>query len=405
MVSYHGHVDYLGHGSYHGHVMERQSSPRPHSHSEEALADLFQENGWAVERHPPGAGPLRPDLVVRKGKYAYVVEAKAASEGRSDRVIPLLSQAILQAQAYARVMKEFRPLAVVMVGDVSQPLIERVRQFSDRYAPGPAIGVASEGGARLFIGDGLDELNENPSSENVPNFSRKNSLYAPVSNLFSDLNQWMLKVLLAPEIPAPLLAAPREKIRGASELSAAAGVSKMSASRFIQLLREESFLDDAAPDLRLVRRAELFRRWRAGAHRFRRELQMRFVIPGALPIRLKNLLSSHKACLGLFAAAEALKLGHVHGVLPYVYVERLPGMAEEIWKELVPPSPGESAHLILKIASAPRSVFRGAVHADGVNVSDVIQVWLDVSEHPSRGEEQANLIYQKVLGRVIEERR
>ena len=48
-----------------------------------------------------------------------VVEVKAASEGRSDRVIPLLSQAILQAQAYSRVMNKVRPLAVVMVGDVS----------------------------------------------------------------------------------------------------------------------------------------------------------------------------------------------------------------------------------------------------------------------------------------------
>ena len=210
-----------------------------------------------------------------------------------------------------------------------------------------------------------------------------------------------MKVLLAPEIPESMLEGPRDKLRNASELAAAAQVSNMSASRLIQLLKEESFLDESAPALKLVRRAELFRRWRAGANRFRRELQMRFVIPGAIQVRLKNLLSGHKACLGLFAAAEAHKVGHVHGVLPYVYVDSLPGMAGEIWQELVPPSLKEDAHLILKLPSAPKSVFRGAVLVEGVLVSDILQVWLDVSEHPSRGEEQAALIEQKVLGQIF----
>lgn len=382
--------------------MKEKLGPSSHSHAEADLADLFSENGWAVEREPPGAGSLRPDMLIRKAKNAYVVEVKAASEGRSDRVIPLLSQAILQAQAYARAMNGVRPLAVVVVGNVSQPLLERVRRFSERYAPGLAIGVGSRGGQRLFIGEGLGELNEQLSLDSKPSFSRKLSFYPSSSNLFSDLNQWMLKVLLAPEIPDALLAAPRERIRSASGLAALAQVSSMSASRFIQLLREESFLDESAPNLRLVRRAELFRRWRSGANRFRRELQMRFQVPGSLPVRIKNLLSGHKACLGLFAAAEAHKLGHVHGVLPYVCVQNLPGMAGENWQELVPPSPGENAHLILRLASAPQSVFRGAVLVDGVKVSDIIQVWLDVSEHPSRGEEQAVLIQKKVLGQIID---
>lgn len=383
--------------------MEPGPRPRPHkSYVNAAVADLFERNGWSVEREPQRAGLLRPDLAIRKGKYVYVVEVKAASEARPDRVIPLLSHAILQAQAYAREMKEARPLAVVMVGDVSQPLIREVRKFSERYAPGIAVGVVSKGGARLLIGDGLGELNEIPPLDNIPSFSRKQSSYAPSSNLFSDLNQWMLKVLLAPEIPEAMLEAPREKLRGASELAVVAKVSAMSASRLIQLLKEEHFLDESAAHLRLVRRAELFRRWRAAAHRYRRELPMRFLVPGALEARLKKLLSNHKACLGLFAAAEAHNLGHVHGVLPYVYVESFPGMAGEHWQELVPPAPGESAHLILKMPSAPQSVFRGAVLVDGVKVSDILQVWLDVSEHPSRGDEQAVLIQKKVLGQIID---
>ena len=368
-------------------------SPRQ---DEAALAELFEAKGWKVERQPPNVGHSGPDLLVRKGGHRYVVEVKAASEGRSDRVIPLLSQAILQAQVHARGMKGVRPLAVVMVGDASESLVPRVRRFSEEYAPGLAVGVVFRSGARFFLGDGLDKLNA------VPHLASKKQYYGQVSNLFSDLNQWLLKVLLAPEIPERLLAAPRGKIRNASELAAAGEVSGMSASRFVQLLRQESFLDESSSHFKLVRRAELFRRWRAASLRSSREMRMRFLIPGSLPKRLKNLVSSHQACLGLFAASEALHLGHVHGVLPYVYVKSLSGVVGEAWQDLVPLSQGENAHLILRQAAAPRSVFSGAVLADGVKVSDVLQIWLDVSEHPSRGREQADLIQQKVLGRVLE---
>jgi hypothetical protein len=34
--------------------------------------------------------------------------------------------------------------------------------------------------------------------------------------------------------------------------------------------------------------------------------------------------------------------------------------------------------------------------------SDVLQVWVDVAVHPSRGREQADLIRRRVLHRVID---
>jgi hypothetical protein len=57
--------------------------------------------------------------------------------------------------------------------------------------------------------------------------------------------------------------------------------------------------------------------------------------------------------------------------------------------------------LIVRQALSPKSIFRGAVHQDGMFASDVIQVWLDVANHPSRGEEQADLIYEKVIRPII----
>jgi hypothetical protein len=325
------------------------------------------------------------------------VEVKAISEGRPDRVIPLLSQAILQARAYAR-GDAARPLAVVHVREASPSLLEHVRDFSRDFAADVGVGIVSESGVRYFLGEGLEELNVEPS------IARKRQAWSPArrAHLFSDLNQWMLKVLLAPEIPERLLAAPRAEYRNASQLAHAANVSLMSASRFAQQLREEGFLDESSPRLKLVRRPELFRRWRSAALRSPPEMSMRFLIRGSARAQLREIVSSRGACLGLFAAAEALSLGHVEGVPPYVYVPKLPRSDGDAWKDVTLISPGESIDLILRQAPAPKSVFRGAVQLDGAAISDVLQIWLDVSAHPSRGEEQADLIRRKVLGPVIE---
>ena len=104
------------------------------------------------------------------------------------------------------------------------------------------------------------------------------------------------------------------------------------------------------------------------------------------------MLSSGRACLALFAAAEALKLGFVEGVPPYVYVERIQSANLAAWKNLRPCESGEHPDVILRQAPAPQSVFRGLVRPDGMASCDVLQVWLDVSSHPSRGREQADLI-------------
>lgn len=44
----------------------------------------------------------------------------------------------------------------------------------------------------------------------------------------------------------------------------------------------------------------------------------------------------------------------------------------------------------------------GIVQKDSVPVSDILQVWLDVSQHPARGKEQADLIWRKILSPAFE---
>lgn len=65
---------------------------------ERLLADAFRRVSWRVHRCRSGRD-VKPDLIVDGDGEKYLIEFKRSSEGRSDRLIPLLSQAILQAQS------------------------------------------------------------------------------------------------------------------------------------------------------------------------------------------------------------------------------------------------------------------------------------------------------------------
>jgi hypothetical protein len=333
----------------------------------------------------------------------YAIEVKAAPEGRRDRLVPLWAQAHLQAVRAAQEGGR-APLAVVVAPRVPVSVAEELERFAAECAPGAALGVVDFAGFSRFRGLGLEGLDaEAHESADVRRLVRPKRVGS--ADLFTDLNQWMLKVLLAPELPQHLLAAPRGQYRNASQLARAAGASAMSASRFLRQLEREGYLDKSASRLRLVRREALFDAWQASAGRRVEELPMRFLVPGNPQAELQRILREHheekRACLGLFAAAEALGLGIVAGVPPHVYVPRLELAVDLASKNVVPVEPGEMPAFILRQPSAPASVFHGAVNIRGVWVSDVLQIWLDAASNPSRGEEQADFIRRKVLFSVI----
>lgn len=361
----------------------------------DALAALFAEAGWSADPEPTGR-PGAPDLLVGRGPLLYAVEAKVA-EGRADRVLPLLSQAVLQARQHAA-RHGAQPLAVVLVGHLSPSLQRKVIDFRNDYLADAPIGVFSEHDGSLFIGPGLDGL-----GQAAPRARARGASARPRkdSDLFSDLNQWLLKVLLAPELPEALLNAPRRTYATGAELAQAAGVSPMSVSRFLRRLQEEAFLDQASGELVLVRREELFRRWQSAAMRSSPELRLSFLMPPGSPRQLHALANQLDACVGLFSAAELLGVGHVSGAIPHLYVRRLSPPGGAAWPGLVPSAPGERPHVILKQSRAPESLFRAAVRVGDVRVSDVVQVWLDVSAHPSRGAEQAEVLRRGVLSGVM----
>jgi hypothetical protein len=155
---------------------------------EKSLVDAFRRAGWRIDRHS-SAGDVGADLLLDRNGKRRVVHLMVASEGRRDRLIPLLSQAILEARDRANFFRTRRPAR------------RRCRQTypSSRCRSGQSVcrALRVEAGAQL-------------------GFGRSNSHHP--SELFSDLNQWMLKILLGQRLPGGI-SVPRQPIKNASQLA------------------------------------------------------------------------------------------------------------------------------------------------------------------------------------------
>ena len=239
------------------------------------VGEVFREKGWKILNQPREA-EFRPDMLVERPGERLVIEFKRAPEGRRDRVVPLLAQAALEAAYYSRNLAGNPiPVAIVAAKHIPESVAEQAKEFIRERAPDVAVGLLDLEGFRSFAGHGLEAL----SSERRPGSSVPSpKLRSRAPELFSDLNQWMLKVLLAPEIPESYLSAPRGHYRGASQLAEVAGVSVMSAFRFVEQFSNEGFLEHSSQRLRIVRSRELMNRWLAASQRRVSEIPMRWIL-------------------------------------------------------------------------------------------------------------------------------
>lgn len=387
---------------------------------EAIVGDVFRKAGWTVRRQVT-VGDAQADLLADSGGLPFLVEVKSLSEGRRDRLIPLLAQAILQSKfAAEKYPCPAVPVAVVGANRIAISVAEEARRFAARHAPEVGAGVVDSDGLRVFTGHGLERFNASPTRQVAIAVTPRPT----PSKLFSDLNQWMLKILIGQVLPRSSLRIPKGEIRNASQLAVAANVSTMSATRLVRRLTEEGFLDDRRDHLKLVRIEELLERWVAVNREAFAEVPARWIIersteqfhasladysckncdPSQRTGGTRNVIArtSIRCCLGLFAAADVLGLGFVRGVPPYLWMERLETGVLRRFGLTADDSPMRP-DVYVRVPANREAVFRAATTIDGVPVSDVLQTWLDVSTHPARGRVQADVIRKRALGPLISE--
>ncbi|WP_235026073.1 RpiR family transcriptional regulator [Caballeronia arationis] len=343
---------------------------------------------------PDGADSAEDVVLVDRDGHSFHAVLKSFNEGRPDRVTALFAQALLEARARAK-KAHLRPAVLIWVASASRSLVERLIDFHRAYGDQEPFAVLSMNGTQYIEFPGL-RLTERPDHSAG---SRRAGHSAPPRLVFTDGFQWMIKLLLAADIQRmDLIAAESVRYSTATELARAAGVSTMHATRLINALKAEGFLE-SSHFLKLVRRRQLAERWKAEYRQPPLTVAAKFISPAPPDEQLRKLLKKHPGVLGLFQAAEALGYGHVKGGTPTIWV---PSLKEaESWRALRAAREGERPDLILQQPSFPQSVRRGAVSRDGLWVTDIIQTWLDVSAHPTRGAELASELEHGILANVI----
>ena len=85
---------------------------------------------------------------------------------------------------------------------------------------------------------------------------------------------------------------------------------------------------------------------------------------------------------------------------PHIYMERFDlGVLQRFGLSVEGAEHSPSA--FIRIPANPEAMFRAAVIKDGAPCADILQVWLDVSNHPSRDTAQADEIARGVLGPLL----
>lgn len=364
------------------------------------LAMAFELAGWRVARQPAGRLPAA-DFLCRGEGVVYAVELRALdAAARLSRLQALLADAILRARAIAR-RCDALPLAVVAAEQLSDRMLSGLADYARQFAEGIAWGAMDRRGRLDLFGPGLEGVRGADLEERKAGDSMRRIAAA---DPFSDLGQWVIKVLLSPRVPGGWLEAPRGPLRNVGQLAKEARISAASASRLLAALRDRGFVDESPSTLRLVRLPALLRSWRAVALKPSLEVPARFLFPAADPMaRLEKLVAERvncerahqRVCLGLFAACKVLGVGWVRGAPLHLYSEDLsPDFLGELG--LHPAGSDEDADLVVRKPRFPESLFRGAVSVDGVPVADVLQCWLDVGAHPVRGAEQAREVLDRL---------
>ena len=356
---------------------------------------------------------VRCDAIFRKGaESALLVEYKCVHAYRALEFRSLIGDAILRFQHSVKNSNEpnIRLLVAVLMGRMSKKAAADLQDYAQKYLPDLNWILLDEFGVGLIHVDGKDEELAVSAS------FKKESVHCPVSsqgNLFSPKNQWLLKVLLLPGIDQRYWGGPKQKPQSVGELAEVSGVSQPAVSAFINRAEQSGFLKRSSQGFIIQRHQELLEDWAyALKHKRRDQVGLRFLYENEPEDRflkkIRDYCNKSKSCdqglpivLGRHLACHLLGIGRSNVRSACLYASR---PQEEILSalDLVVDESRSASSLVLVRAAFQKAIFDSSALIDDVPVSDIVQCYLDVYPSIDRGREQAEYIYQKVLGPYFE---
>lgn len=381
------------------------------------LDAVFEAPGWTIRGDPtpvghgvepgvdPGVDPrvhTRADRIYDRGDSAYIVQLKVlAGRARHEMLRAKLAAAILEARQFAREDANALPLAVVGAEHLTNRTVAKLTDYAERFADGVAWGLVDRSGVRVLRGAGLPDPSHETTNHQLDEQRQRNEeVHSQPANPFTDLGQWLLKVMLGAQLDARWIQhiGEDEEPRTATALARRARVSSPVVSVFLRGLEQRGFLR-RRPALQLVDRHRLFHEWVLAANaRPSREIKARprFGASPAIEVVTKRLGEESKlrgdACLGLFSACREHGVDWVRGAPEYVLARNLDS-STLTGLGLRPIRDGEVSDIIVRQPRFTESVFR-AVPESGVPIADGIQCWLDVRQHAARGSDLATEMWR-----------
>jgi len=366
----------------------RQSEEPPPA-AADAVTEVLSEAlpQWKARRRPRTKGDFDLELSGPHGA-ALQVNIKEARDTRPDTVEGALARAILQLQ---RLDIEGATLVVALtVPRIGSKTVERVRAFM--AAHGPAMGWAVVAPDRSFA---IEIPSVAVSKRSIESHATTRTL--PVSGssaLFTDLNCWLLKVLLLKDVGPELWGGPRGPLQTPMELMKAGAVSRITAYRFVRTFTEADYLRVTPTGMQIVRREALVRAWRGAAESaVVHAMPVRWML--GRPPRVEDVfdMGTMRYAITGFEACRRLGMLHANSKRTEVYVPHVERAMRRL--DLAPTSTGEADFHLL---TSTQSVDRGARLVDGAMVVDVLQAAIDVDRNAARGREQSDYIFHDVLG-------
>jgi hypothetical protein len=268
-----------------------------------------------------------------------------------------------------------------------------VREFMSLHSPQSAWGLVDHSGSVSISIPAwdftVDELSEAPLSHWPRSVS---------SRLFSDLNRWMLKVLLLSDAPPTQWGGPRQHVSTPTELHRVANVSVEKAHQFIRAVEDAGHIRRTRTRIEVIRKRTLMEKWFQDEQaRPPTRIPARWIFgePSSLDqILHKQRTSSDFAICG-FEACARMEMLHAQRPRREVYVAH--DLRDAVVEWDLEPCPEHSAYLYLRHASFPKSIMRGRHVSGNLPIVDVLQAAVDVSTDAARGREQAEYLLDHVL--------
>lgn len=350
------------------------------------------------------------DLVLRSGTDRILVSAKQLGAVRREDLLGRVALSVLELRRHAK--GDDALLVVIAAPKVSPRMCEDANRFLKDHAPDVSLIVLDDDWTRVVHGMrfGVGELQHHDDTGNKPTVSRG------ATRIFADKNAWMLKVLLARDLPATFWGGPKARVDSVGQLALVAQVSQPHASRFVSTFEELDFVRKTKEEgIVVVRRAELLRQWMEHEQLSRRPriyLRSNFGKPDSFEelfdtetvasARATSMIKGRArpevqppftpVAAGFEACRRMGLLVTEPPPLPELYA--VGGFDPLLGAFDLDQCDARDAHFCaLKADGHGTAVVRGSIaNAGAVRCVDVIQAALDVSSHAARGREQAEHI-------------